>query len=96
DLETADLAAIARAGLRLGLSSHGYYEMLRALHERPSYLALGPVYATATKAVAAPPQGLARIARYARFAGARAPLVAPHVSPGVRAFVDWIAERFVQ
>ncbi|MFP3507164.1 thiamine phosphate synthase [Burkholderia sp. SIMBA_062] len=76
DLETAELAAIARAGLRLGLSSHGYYEMLRALHERPSYLALGPVYATATKAVAAPPQGLARIARYARFAGARAPLVA--------------------
>ncbi|WP_081070835.1 thiamine phosphate synthase [Burkholderia territorii] len=76
DLETADLAAIARAGLRLGLSSHGYYEMLRALHERPSYLALGPVYATATKAVAAPPQGLARIARYARFVGARAPLVA--------------------
>ncbi|HGL4257229.1 thiamine phosphate synthase [Burkholderia dolosa] len=76
DVETADLAAIARAGLRLGLSSHGYYEMLRALHERPSYLALGPVFATATKAVAAPPQGLARIARYARFAGARAPLVA--------------------
>ncbi|WP_080403279.1 thiamine phosphate synthase [Burkholderia ubonensis] len=76
DLETADLAAIARAGLRLGLSSHGYYEMLRALHVRPSYLALGPVFATTTKAVAAPPQGLARIARYARFAGARAPLVA--------------------
>ncbi|WP_010092901.1 thiamine phosphate synthase, partial [Burkholderia ubonensis] len=76
DLETADLATIARAGLRLGLSSHGYYEMLRALHVRPSYLALGPVFATTTKAVAAPPQGLARIARYARFAGAQAPLVA--------------------
>lgn len=76
DLETADLAAIARAGLRLGLSSHGYYEMLRALHVRPSYLALGPVFATATKSVAAPPQGLARIARYARFAGPRVPLVA--------------------
>ncbi|KAF1056250.1 MAG: Thiamine-phosphate synthase [Burkholderia gladioli] len=76
DLETADLGAIAAAGLRLGLSSHGYYEMLVALRMRPSYLALGPVYATATKAVAAPPQGLARIARYARFAGRRAPLVA--------------------
>lgn len=50
--------------------------MLRALHVRPSYLALGPVFATATKAVAAPPQGLARIARYARFAGPQAPLVA--------------------
>ncbi|WP_179403068.1 thiamine phosphate synthase [Burkholderia guangdongensis] len=76
DLETADLAAIARAGLRLGLSSHGYYEILRALAVRPSYLALGPVFATATKAVAAPPQGLERIARYARFALAQAPLVA--------------------
>ncbi|MEX3557076.1 MAG: thiamine phosphate synthase [Burkholderia sp.] len=75
DLQTADLGAIAAAGLRLGLSSHGYYEILVALHLRPSYLALGPVYAT-TKAVAAPPQGLARIARYARLAGRRAPLVA--------------------
>ncbi|MBU9275802.1 thiamine phosphate synthase [Burkholderia gladioli] len=76
DLQTADLGAIAAAGLRLGLSSHGYYEMLVALRLRPSYLALGPVYATTTKAVAAPPQGLARIARYARLAGRRAPLVA--------------------
>ncbi|WP_080498559.1 thiamine phosphate synthase, partial [Burkholderia pseudomallei] len=61
DLETADLGAIARAGARLGLSSHGYYEMLVALQFKPSYLALGPVFATATKAVAAPPQGLARL-----------------------------------
>ncbi|WP_342320593.1 thiamine phosphate synthase [Burkholderia pseudomallei] len=76
DLETADLGAIARAGARLGLSSHGYYEMLVALQFKPSYLALGPVFATATKAVAAPPQGLARLARYVRFAGPQAPLVA--------------------
>ncbi|MCM2549569.1 thiamine phosphate synthase [Burkholderia glumae] len=76
DLQEAGLGAIAAAGLRLGLSSHGYYEMLVALRLRPSYLALGPVFATATKAVAAPPQGLARLARYARFAGRRAPLVA--------------------
>ncbi|WP_323121913.1 thiamine phosphate synthase [Burkholderia alba] len=76
DLETADLAALAAAGVRLGLSSHGYCEMLYALRVRPSYLALGPVFATSTKAVAAPPQGLARIARYARFAGGQAPLVA--------------------
>jgi thiamine-phosphate pyrophosphorylase len=90
DLETADLGALAAAGVRLGLSSHGYYEMLVALSVRPSYLALGPVFATATKAVAAPPQGLARIARYARFAGSRAPLVAiggigPETLPAVLA-----------
>jgi len=75
DLHTADLAALAAAGMRLGLSSHGYYEMLIALYFRPSYLALGPVFSTSTKAVAAAPQGLDRIARYVRFAGAT-PLVA--------------------
>lgn len=76
DLASTDLAALAAAGVRLGLSSHGYYEMLLALRVQPSYLALGPVFSTATKAVAAPPQGLARIARYVRFAAAQAPLVA--------------------
>ena len=49
DVHTADLSAIAAAGLRLGLSTHGYYEMLRALHFRPSYLALGAVFPTTTK-----------------------------------------------
>ena len=32
DMDVADLAAIRAAGLRLGLSSHGYAEMLRADH----------------------------------------------------------------
>ncbi|MEA3120466.1 MAG: thiamine-phosphate pyrophosphorylase [Paraburkholderia sp.] len=76
DLDTADLAAIAAAGLRLGLSTHGYYEMLRALHFRPSYLAFGAVFPTATKSVATAPQGLARLARYVRLLGGEVPLVA--------------------
>ncbi len=76
DVETADLAAIAAAGLRLGLSTHGYYEMLRALHFRPSYLAFGAVFPTATKTVATAPQGLARLARYKRLLDGVVPLVA--------------------
>ena len=58
--------AIAQAGVRLGLSTHGYYEMLRALHFRPSYLALGAVFPTTTKVMPTAPQGLARLARYVR------------------------------
>ncbi|MGG1945893.1 thiamine phosphate synthase [Trinickia sp. NRRL B-1857] len=76
DLDTADLDAIAQAGLRLGLSTHGYYEMLRALHYRPSYLAFGAVFPTGTKTVATAPQGLARLERYVRLLGSHIPLVA--------------------
>ncbi|RDU95529.1 thiamine phosphate synthase [Trinickia dinghuensis] len=76
DLETADLAAIAQSGMRLGLSTHGYFEMLRALHFRPSYLAFGAVFPTGTKTVATAPQGLARLERYVRLLGAHVPLVA--------------------
>jgi thiamine-phosphate pyrophosphorylase len=76
DLQTADLGAIAAAGLRLGLSTHGYYEMLAALHFRPSYLAFGAVFPTATKAVPTPPQGLARLARYVRLLDGVVPTVA--------------------
>ncbi|SAL73717.1 thiamine-phosphate pyrophosphorylase [Caballeronia peredens] len=76
DVQTADLAAIARAGLRLGLSTHGYYEMLRALHFGPSYLALGAVFPTTTKVMPTKPQGLARLARYVQLLSGRVPLVA--------------------
>ena len=40
DLQDADLYAIANAGLRLGISTHGCYEFLLAKQLRPSYLAL--------------------------------------------------------
>ncbi|MDU0809815.1 MAG: thiamine phosphate synthase [Burkholderia sp.] len=76
DVETADLEAITRAGMRIGLSSHGYYEILKALHIRPSYLAIGPVFATSTKIIAVPPQGLTRLSCYVGFASQLAPLVA--------------------
>ncbi|MFN3899947.1 MAG: bifunctional hydroxymethylpyrimidine kinase/phosphomethylpyrimidine kinase, partial [Alishewanella aestuarii] len=41
DLATADLAALRQAGIRLGVSSHGYVELLRAKALQPSYIALG-------------------------------------------------------
>jgi thiamine-phosphate pyrophosphorylase len=75
-VETADLNAIAEAGLRLGLSTHGYYEMLKALHFKPSYLALGAVFPTTTKVMPTAPQGVSRLARYVRLLDGIVPLVA--------------------
>lgn len=77
DLEGAreHLQTIRQAGLRLGLSTHGYAELLRAESVAPSYLALGAVYATTLKRMATAPQGPGRLAAYARLMRHR-PLVA--------------------
>lgn len=66
DMEIADFAAIKAAGLRLGLSSHGYAEMIRADRYSPSYIAMGAVYPTTLKRMATAPQGPGRLAAYAR------------------------------
>ncbi|MFN4349943.1 MAG: thiamine phosphate synthase [Hylemonella sp.] len=66
DMEIADFAAIRAAGLRLGLSSHGYAEMVRADRMSPSYIAMGAVYPTTLKRMATAPQGPGRLAAYAR------------------------------
>jgi thiamine-phosphate pyrophosphorylase len=75
DLEGADLAALRRAGVRLGLSTHDHAELERALACSPDYVALGPIYPTLLKVMAWPPQGLARIGEWKRRIGAL-PLVA--------------------
>ena len=61
DLAAADLAAIKRAGLRLGVSSHDHAELATALAVAPDYIALGPVYETTLKKMKWAPQGLARV-----------------------------------
>jgi len=65
DMDLADLPLIADAGLRLGLSTHGYYEMLRARQLKPSYIALGHIFETQTKDMPSDPQGLTRLSKYA-------------------------------
>jgi thiamine-phosphate pyrophosphorylase len=75
DLERADLAAIRSAGMRLGVSSHDYAELDRALSTEPAYVALGPIYPTLLKKMKWAPQGLARLAEWKQLVGA-IPLVA--------------------
>jgi thiamine-phosphate pyrophosphorylase len=75
DLDTADLPALRRAGMRLGVSTHDESELDRALSLSPDYIALGPIYPTILKQMRWAPQGLARIGAWkARIGGI--PLVA--------------------
>jgi thiamine-phosphate pyrophosphorylase len=75
DLDHADIGAIRKAGLRLGVSTHDDAELKRALELDPDYVALGPIYPTILKAMAFAPQGLERIGEWKRRIGA-IPLVA--------------------
>ena len=71
----ADVGAIRKAGLKLGVSTHDDSELARALALEPDYVALGPIYPTVLKAMAFAPQGLARIGEWKERVGAL-PLVA--------------------
>lgn len=64
DIEESNLAELAKSNLRLGLSTHGYYELLRVAQTNPSYLALGHIFPTQTKQIATYPQGLVKLALY--------------------------------
>ncbi|MCE9944239.1 thiamine phosphate synthase [Aeromonas rivipollensis] len=64
DMGSADLAAIQAAGLRLGISTHGYFELMRARELAPSYIALGHIFPTNTKQMPSRPQGLVRLHHY--------------------------------
>ncbi|MFC3034102.1 thiamine phosphate synthase [Pseudoalteromonas fenneropenaei] len=71
DLAEADLAAIQQAGICLGVSTHGFYEMLRAHQYKPSYLAFGAIYPTTTKDMTGQIQGLNKLQHFV-------PLMAEH------------------
>lgn len=66
DIQTADLKRIAQAGLRLGISTHSYAEVARALAIQPSYIAVGPIFSTTTKIMRFAPQGLEALRRWRR------------------------------
>ncbi|WP_345540592.1 thiamine phosphate synthase [Variovorax defluvii] len=60
------LQAIRASGIRLGVSTHGYAEMVRADAVSPSYIAMGAVFPTTLKKMPTAPQGVARLGAYAQ------------------------------
>lgn len=69
DLDTADLPAIRRASLKLGVSTHDHAELDRALALSPDYVALGPVYPTILKEMKWHQQGLDRVTEWKQLVG---------------------------
>ena len=74
DLATTDLDALRAAGIRLGISTHSFWEVCRAHAQGPSYIACGPIHATTTKQMPWWPQGAGNLAYWCRVL--REPVVA--------------------
>jgi len=58
DLVEADLPALHRADIRIGISTHTPKEVASALTIKPSYLAIGPIFETQSKQLTYPTIGL--------------------------------------
>lgn len=69
DLDEADIPAIRRAGIRIGISTHDRAELDRALALDPDYIALGPVWPTILKKMKWHEQGLERVSEWKRLIG---------------------------
>ena len=69
DLDDADLSAIRRAGIRIGISTHDHTELDRALSCAPDYVALGPIYPTILKKMKWHRQGVDKISEWRRLVG---------------------------
>ena len=75
DLVDADVKALRRAGIRIGVSTHDHAELDQGLAIDPDYVALGPIYPTKLKQMAFGPQGTERLGEWKKLVGAK-PLVA--------------------
>lgn len=75
DLAEADVAAIKKAGITLGLSTHDEEELENALRAEPDYVALGPIFFTTLKSMRFEPQGIPKIGTWRKRVG-KLPLVA--------------------
>lgn len=75
DLDNADVPALRRAGIKLGISTHDHDELARALSFDPDYVALGPVYPTILKKMKWHQQGVEKLTEWKSLIG-DVPLVA--------------------
>ncbi|MDA9556675.1 thiamine phosphate synthase [Vibrio sp.] len=62
DIDSADLHKIRQSGMKLGVSTHGYYEFLKARQIHPSYIAIGAIFPTYTKDMTGQIQGVQTLA----------------------------------
>lgn len=75
DLVDADVKAVRRASIRIGVSTHDHAELDKGLAIDPDYVALGPIWPTKLKQMPWAPQGTQRLGEWKKLIGDR-PLVA--------------------
>ncbi|KAL3940951.1 MAG: hypothetical protein SGBAC_004604 [Bacillariaceae sp.] len=58
------LEKLREKGMALGISTHSYGELAAAIGIKPSYISLGPIFATSSKKVGFDPQGLGILSKW--------------------------------
>jgi len=71
-MKAGGLDELRKANIALGISTHSYGELAAALAVKPSYISLGPIFATSSKKVQFDPQGLEIAERWRT-------LIPPHI-----------------
>ena len=75
DLVDADIKALRRANIRIGVSTHDHAELDKGMAIDTDYVALGPIYPTKLKQMPWAPQGTEKLREWKKLIGDR-PLVA--------------------
>jgi thiamine-phosphate diphosphorylase len=75
-MQKGGLESLRRANMALGVSTHSYAELAVALGIHPSYISVGPIFATTSKTVKFDPQGLETVQQWRRLVPQDIPLVA--------------------
>jgi len=70
------LEVLRNRNMALGISTHSFGELAAALGVRPSYISLGPVFATGSKKVQFDPQGIDLVTKWRELIPTDVPLVA--------------------
>ncbi len=66
DIKNVDLSRLRSSGLRLGISTHSFWEVSCALQFSPSYIACGPIFQTRVKKMPWLPQGVKNLSYWVR------------------------------
>lgn len=74
-LQAGGLERIRSANMAVGISTHSYGELSAALGVKPSYISLGPIFATGSKKVQFDPQGLSTVQEWRALIPPDVPLV---------------------
>jgi thiamine-phosphate diphosphorylase len=74
-IQEGGLPVLKANKLALGVSTHSFGELAVALGVQPSYISLGPIFATSSKKVDFDPQGLAVVQKWRQLIPSHVPLV---------------------